>query len=557
MNNVNDILQSLSFVEEFVQSFSGLVSETDIDQLLQKNLSVLRQFTNCDGGRVYLLDTSKKYLQLRLAQWLGNPELVADWYKPRDLQYYEESLCRDPLKYCCRSGTIVDIRNIYQSGSFDLDYILDHDSVNQVYSYNMLLVPLMDHERNTIGVLELINARHSNSKQWAQFQPIVGIVNAFASQLAVCINNLLLIEANKSLIAILNQTNKKLARENKHLRLNSPPVREYQIIGESPAIDSVLKLLDKAVDTRVSILITGETGTGKEVIARAIHNNSSRRNGQFISQNCAALPEQLLESELFGYCKGAFTGAVNDKKGLFELADGGTLFLDEIGDMPIGLQSKLLRVLQEGEIRPLGSTRMIKVDVRILAATHCDLQECIAQGSFREDLYFRLNVFPIHLPPLRERGNDIGLLVHHFVNLFSKRYQRDIKGISPSALELLFDYAYPGNIRELQNIVERAVLLCDSNGYLMPEHLSGIVAAQRKHDTDNRVSVIDKVLSINSNYSLKSAVSEYEASVIIKFLRANNWNQTKTASVLRIPRRTLIDKMNRLNISLPRYENRG
>jgi formate hydrogenlyase transcriptional activator len=241
------------------------------------------------------------------------------------------------------------------------------------------------------------------------------------------------------------------------------PRRFEQIIGNSPALESVLEQVEQVAPTDSTVLIQGETGTGKELIARAIHNLSARCGRPFIKLNCAAIPFDLLESELFGHEKGAFTGAIAQKVGRFELADKGTLFLDEVGDIPPGLQPKLLRVLQEQEFERLGSTRTHQVDVRLVAATNRNLVEMVKRNEFRSDLYYRLNVFPIPLPPLRERREDIPALVEHFVETYTRRMDKQIEHIPPETMATLVSYQWPGNIRELQNFIERSVILTSGN----------------------------------------------------------------------------------------------
>ena len=267
-----------------------------------------------------------------------------------------------------------------------------------------------------------------------------------------------------------------------------------QIVGRSATLRRVLRQVEVVAPTDSGVLIQGETGPGKELIARAVHNRSDRRDRPFIKVNCAAIPSGLLESELFGHEKGAFTGAIARKPGRFELADKGTLFLDEVGDIPLDLQAKLLRVLQEREFERLGSTRTQQVDVRVVAATHRDLKQMVAEGTFRSDLYYRLHVFPLTIPALRDRPEDIPLIVRHFVGKYSQRMNRSIETISPHTMEVLKDYSWPGNVRELQNFIERAVILSPGTSLhapldeltqetvqSSPTHLSTLEEMEREH----------------------------------------------------------------------------
>jgi two-component system response regulator HupR/HoxA len=280
----------------------------------------------------------------------------------------------------------------------------------------------------------------------------------------------------------------QLARENDRLRdelqlaynalrreaaeVQQRPLSFEGLIGASTGLRRPVELVRKVLEADTTVLLTGETGTGKELFARLLHANGPRRRGRFVAQNCAALPETLLESELFGHARGAFTGAVADRRGLFEEADGGTIFLDEVGDMSPAMQLRLLRVLQEGEVRPVGAAASRKVNVRVVAATNADLEADIRGGDFRQDLYYRLNVFPIPLPPLRERPEDIPALADHFLRKYRARARRAVPAISPEALRCLGAYPFPGNVRELENEIERAVMLADDGKPLRPEHLS-------------------------------------------------------------------------------------
>lgn len=310
--------------------------------------------------------------------------------------------------------------------------------------------------------------------------------------------------------------------------------RFEQVIGNSPALESVLEQVERVAPTDSTVLIQGETGTGKELIAHAIHNISSRCGRPFVRLNCAAIPLDLLESELFGHEKGAFTGAIAQKIGRFELADKGTLFLDEVGDIPPALQPKLLRVLQEQEFERLGSTRTHQVDVRLVAATNRDLAEMVNRGQFRIDLYYRLNVFPVQLPPLRERPEDITALVIHFVEIFGRRMGRQIEHIPPETMSALNSYQWPGNIRELQNLVERAVIL--SNDGVLPNPLP-ITGAQS-------VAVL----------TAATTLKESERALILRTLEEVRWvigGPKGAAAKLGLKRTTLIHKMQKLGVSRP------
>ena len=308
------------------------------------------------------------------------------------------------------------------------------------------------------------------------------------------------------------------------------------IVGKNYRMHEVYELLKEVAPTRATVLIEGETGTGKELIANAIHHNSPRAEGPFIKVNCAALSEGLLESELFGHVKGAFTGAINDRAGRFELAGGGTLFLDEVGDITPHTQVKLLRVLQEGEFERVGGIKTIKVDVRVITATNKDLKALVDRGAFREDLFYRLKVVPIRLPALRERKDDIPLLVRHFIDKFNREMSMEVRHISPAAMELLMEYEYPGNIRELEHIIEHAFVRCQGNT-VSPEHLPKDLQAK---------AAVERVL--NTDEPLKSL----EREMILKSLHETKWKYNETARMLKMSRTTLWRRMKDLRIEKPR-----
>jgi DNA-binding NtrC family response regulator len=334
---------------------------------------------------------------------------------------------------------------------------------------------------------------------------------------------------NEAVLAALGRAlqRKALERENRQLRRALERASSFgDLIGRSPAMQEIFALIRKIGHSRGSVLITGESGTGKEVIARTVHLTSTRKQGPFVPINCTAMPEGLLESELFGHVRGAFTGAHTTKKGLFEEANGGTLFLDEIGDMAPGLQSKLLRVLQDQEIRPVGANRGVRVDVRIVAATNKDLQEEISENRFRMDLFYRLNVIPIHVPPLRERREDIPLLAEHFI----RKHAGDTKvRLSPDALEQLTSLPWQGNARELENAIERALALCDG-AQIGVEDLPAAAAAEEAAFEDNLLRV-----AATENWTARQLVDRYTEQV----LERCGGNKVKAARILGINRRTL------------------
>lgn len=339
----------------------------------------------------------------------------------------------------------------------------------------------------------------------------------------------------------------RLEREN--LLLKKQLRQRYNfsgLIGDSIKMQRVYELIEKVADTDSTILITGESGTGKELVARTIHYNSSRADGPFVPLNCAAIPRDLLESELFGHEKGAFTGAINTRIGRFELANNGTLFLDEIGELDPSLQIKLLRVIQEREFERVGGVKTIKVDVRIIAATNRNLEEAVAEGKFREDLYWRLNVIPIHLPPLRERREDIPLLVDYFIKKFHRKRKGKALIFTPEVMSILIKYDWPGNVRELENLVERlSVLVADETVKIqeLPERFIKKSPAEEYGIKPEVPELTGEGLDLNR------FIEELERDIILKALQKADGVRAKAASLLGLNRTTLIEKMKRLGIS--------
>ncbi len=312
-----------------------------------------------------------------------------------------------------------------------------------------------------------------------------------------------------------------------------------QVVGKSKAIQSIIDLAEKVAPYDTTVLITGESGTGKELFARGIHASSPRSGKGFYAINCGSIPAELLESELFGYVKGAFTGADKDKKGLFEEAHGSTLFLDEIGELPLAMQVKLLRVLQENEIRPLGASAVTKINVRIIAATAKDLQQEVEGGLFREDLFYRLNVLTVTLPPLRERLDDIPALSKHFIRKYNRDLNSNIESLSSIALSMLLKYHWPGNIRELENVIQRGMVLADEK-FIGIEHLPGTIFAGKVNGDNNKLQY--------TGYSIKQAQKQLEASMIKKALDETGGNKSKAATLLEISYPSLLSKIKEYSI---------
>ena len=344
----------------------------------------------------------------------------------------------------------------------------------------------------------------------------------------------------KLLQAIKNALeHRHLLEENRRLRKTlSERYSFHNIIGKSPEMQQVFDLIAQTAPRRSTILIQGESGTGKELVAKAIHASSGRIDAPFVAVNCGNIPSDLLESELFGHIRGAYTGATSTKRGLFEAANGGTLFLDEVTTISLEIQSKLLRVIQEREFRRLGSLENIKVDVRIIAASNSDLYTAVQKGIFRDDLYYRLNVIAIKIPPLRERPEDIPLLTEHFIKKYGEENRRDNFEVDPSALKVLIDYQWPGNVRELENVIERAVVLAPGNSIttdLFPNNISTPPPEA-------------SFLFSQEPISLKEKVGQYEKKLILAALERTNGNQKKAAELLSVNATTLSEKLKRLKI---------
>jgi len=394
----------------------------------------------------------------------------------------------------------------------------DRKSVRELSLRTVVALPILTAGR-VLGVLYVDS--HSIAHEFTPED--MAILEGFAAQVAVALENARLHEE-------LKDSKNRLEMENLNLRRALKEESRYGLlVGRSPKMLRVIELMEKVIPTQVSVLIQGETGTGKELIARAIHLNGPRREKNFMAVNCGALPESLLESELFGYRKGAFTGASEDRIGLFEAADGGTLFLDEVGEMPATLQVKLLRVLQDSQIRRVGDTVSRRVDFRLIAATNRDLKTEVEAGRFRQDLFYRLNVVPVSLPPLRERGEDTLLLAQHFLELFSKQQVKAVRGLSAESRELLLRHPWPGNVRELENAMARAVALADEGGAIEPLLFGLGAPVTRRWD---------------GQHTLRETLDAVEAETIREALRQCESNVSRAARALGVSRQHLHNRMN-------------
>ncbi|MFQ5666067.1 MAG: sigma-54-dependent transcriptional regulator [Candidatus Binatia bacterium] len=431
-------------------------------------------------------------------------------------------LAREPI-----GVVIADQRMPVMTGTELLTHVMERqpDVVRIILTAYADIDTLM-HAINTGKVYQYI------TKPWEN-RDLTMIVRSAMDTFTLRQRNARLLQENTRLVEELRQANADLERENVSLKREVRGTYQLDnVIGVSPAMKQVLRLVEKAIDSSVTVLIAGETGTGKEVIARAIHYNGARRARKFVAQNCGSLPEALLESELFGHTRGAFTGAIRDHRGLFEEAHGGTIFLDEIGDMPLSMQVKLLRVLEEGEIRRVGSNEPVRVDVRVISATHKNLKEEVQAGRFRQDLYYRLDVFRVRLPPLRERDGDIALLARHFFEKYNQRSGKRLHGLTPAALEALQSHSFPGNVRELENEIERAVALANRGEHIDVDLLS--------HEMTGNDEIRAQA---NGSGALRQRLREVERRLIIQELNRNNQNRTRSAEKLGISVRALQKKI--------------
>ena len=482
-----------------LEASAAINASLDLPATLQAIVRAAAGVLDAEGSSVLLLDRVRNKLVFRAAVGDCGDVLLNEEF-PADLGIAGK---------VASGGEAVLVSDAPRDPSF----FTGIDAKTNLATRDVAAAPLR-HRGQILGVVEVINRRSPGPFSESDLD----VLQVFANLAAIAVSNA--------------QRHEGLQIENRGLR--EAALRDEPIIGDSPAHRAAMDLVGRVAWTDATVLLLGETGTGKELTARAIHTSSQRRQRPLIAINCAALPETLLESELFGHEAGAFTGAVARKPGRFELAEGGTLLLDEIGDLSLATQVKLLRVLQEREFVRVGGDRPIACDVRIVAATNRDLKRAMEQGAFRDDLYYRLNVFPIHLPPLRERSDDVPLLVKHFVGVIARELGRPPPEIDAEAMSLLRAHPWPGNIRELRNVIERAVLLCEG-----PMIAAKLLPREIVHATEPPA------------VAAESSLEGCEKAMIVRALHDHDWNQTRAARALGITRDNLRYRLRKYAIKRP------
>ena len=495
-------------------AFAGQI---ELDELIPLVIDKCRDVLDAEGGSVLLLDEARGELFI--------PYVVAESTEAADrLSALRVPLAGSIAGAVVTSGTPLRV----DDATSDPRFYGGADRQTGVTTQTLLAAPLRA-RHGIIGVIEVVNRRGG-----ARFaDEDLAFLDALAGSIAVAIENARLYEQVKA-------SEEKLRTEVGVLRRDlARRDRFTEIVGTGPAMSDVFRLMESAAASPIAVLIEGETGTGKELVARAVHRESARSDGPFLAVNCAAFQDTLLESELFGHRRGAFTGATHDRRGLFEAAEKGTVFLDEVGEMPASMQAKLLRVLEQGEVIPVGDTRPRRVDVRIVSATNRDLRVEVAERRFREDLYYRLSAFPIHLPPLRARREDVPLLAQSFVAVAADRHGKRVAGIEPAALDDLLRFDWPGNIRELRNEMERAVALAREGETLAPTHLSERVRSARPDGGDANAFAA----ATTQGLPLLQARDQFEARYIAEVLRQQNGNVSHAAKALGLSRVMLQRKM--------------
>ena len=511
LHEKENIIQKL---ESLIQTSQIITSSLKRKKVIKSVIKLACDMLQSETASVLLIDEATN-------------ELVFDF--STDLNANQQQKIRVPIGkgisgFVAQTGQSVNIKDV----SKDSRWYADVDQKSGFETHSLLCVPLKFQDK-IIGTAQVLNK--VDESVFTQFDQ--KLLEAFAAQAAIAIQNARLFEELQTAYNLLNE-------ENIHLRKEITKIFKFEnIIGKSKKMQLIFQLIEQIKDLPTTILIQGDTGTGKELIAKTIHYSSLRKNKKFVAINCGAFPEQLLESELFGHKRGSFTGAISDKKGLFEEAHGGTILLDEIGDVSPQLQVELLRVLQENEIRRIGENESRKIDVRVISSTHRNLKQEIEKGNFRKDLYYRLKVITIELPPLRERKEDIPALVQHFIKKYSKSIGKKVSGITLETMNLMQTYLWPGNIRELEHEIERAITLANEDQKITPDLLSDEI----------RQPSLSSALKIPGDAkSLKEIIAQFERSLIQEQLNSCNGNVSRLAQRLGITRQGLFKKINKYQI---------
>ncbi len=493
-----------------------LASSSDLRDCLQKTVEVLSDSTDMNNGTVTIINPTTSKLEIEVAQGLTAEAKKRGKYK------IGEGITGQVVA----TGAPIVVPQVNEEPRF-LNRTRSRGDLSRK-TLSFLCVPIK-HGPQTIGALS-IDLDYQKGVNFDHRLQFLTVLSGLIAQAVIRIQ-------------AVNQERERLLNENTKLRRELSEKYQFaNFISNSSRMQEVFEMMHRVADSNATILLRGESGTGKTMVAKAIHHNSKRSKDAFITVNCSALPETLLESELFGHEQGAFTGAHAAKKGRFELAEGGTLFLDEIGELSQAVQIKLLNVVQDREFTRLGGIKPTKCNVRLLTATNKDLEKAVQEGSFREDLYYRLNVFPIYLPQLRKRRTDILLLAEHFLEKYNTENEKEIRRISTPAIDLLTQYHWPGNVRELQNCMERAVLICDEDS-IKSYHLPPTLQTAESVDDDH------------NPLSLSSAVENFERELIIDALKKVRGNQTKAAQQLDTSLRIINYKIHKYSIAANQYKN--
>lgn len=511
MNNINNELTDLTCLYEVTKV---LATSVDLRDCLENSMRILAEIKGMANGTVTIVNPITGQLEIEVAHGMTAEARERGKYK----------IGEGITGRVVATGQPMVIPHISEESGF-LNRTGSRDDLSKEKN-SFICVPIKQ-DRDTFGALS-IDLAYRPDLNYEKDIRFLTILSGLIARTALRIQE-------------VNRGQEKLAQENIELKRElTEKYRVSNIIGNSARMQEVYDMLHRVADSNATVLLRGESGTGKTLVAKALHYNSARAKKPFVAVSCSALPETLLESELFGHEKGAFTGAHNTKKGRFELAEGGTLFLDEIGELSQAVQVKLLHVVQDREFQRLGGARPIRCDVRLVAATNRDLEKAVADKLFREDLYYRLNVFPIYLPPLRKRPTDVLLLADYFLEKYSKENKKEIRRISTPAIDLLIQYHWPGNVRELQNCIERAVLICDEES-IKSYHLPPTLQTGESVDSKNPLS-------------FAAAMENFERELLVETLKKNNGNQTKTARMLNTTLRIINYKIHRYGIDPGKFK---